>query len=277
MTLVTLPIGNLADISKRAKDAISGEGYFFCEDTRVFRSLLSHLKIDSSNKQIVSCHGYSTASKITNILDLLDRDELVYLVSDAGSPAISDPAYPIIQEVLKSGHELETYPGVSSPIVALELSGLPAIPFHFHGFLPRDDSKKKDTFNLLCHTYGTHIFFEAPTRVIKTLKLMCLTLKNTNLVVVRELTKKFQSVYRFNSDHFDKNLGDIVPKGEFIILLYVSKEQMIQASSWQTSEKKLEKLALEYMEKGATPKRVSKIIAEILNRSSKEIYSKLVK
>ncbi|MBC8555653.1 MAG: hypothetical protein H8D23_39070 [Candidatus Brocadiales bacterium] len=113
--------------------------------------------------------------------------------------------------------------------------------------------------------------------MIKTLKLMCLTLKNTNLVVVRELTKKFQSVYRFNSDHFDKNLGDIVPKGEFIILLYVSKEQMIQASSWQTSEKKLEKLALEYMGKGATPKRVSKIIAEILNRSSKEIYSKLVK
>jgi 16S rRNA (cytidine1402-2'-O)-methyltransferase len=273
LKLVSLPIGNRSDITERALDALKTNSYFFAEDTRVLSSVFSMYEISTEGKYINSFHDQSDDRKLNKIIELLKSGNDVCFVSDAGSPIISDPAYPIIKSTLESGHEIDTIPGVSSVIVALELSGLPPHPFTFHGFLPRTGGEKSKVFAELANSSTTNIYFESPHRVSDTLELLSKTAPDVDIAVCRELTKKFQSVYRFKASEYKDHKEQITVKGEFVLVINGGANSKKKSMS----SPKLTKIANECLESGATPKRVAKLVAEVLGMDSKEVYNKFSK
>lgn len=265
--LLNTPIGNLGDLTARVREALEKGEVFAAEDTRVFKELLNHLGISLQGKRVFSLHDQSEPGQVEKLLDQAEREDL-YVASEAGSPIVSDPAYPLVAGAYKRGIKVESYSGVSSPIMALELSGLPPIPFHFHGFLPREKGKKIKTFQET--TVGTHIFFEAPPRVEDTLDDLAEFNPDLPVVVVRELSKKFEQVLRFKSGDWAKVKSEVNFKGEFVILFHRDEVKTIQGQE-------LTNIAEEMMASGATPKQVAKLLGLILDRSSKDIYTELNK
>lgn len=263
--LLNTPIGNLGDLTPRVLDALTNGSTFAVEDTRVFKDLLSLMGISLQGKRIMSLHDQSATQEVEKLIELAESQDL-YVASEAGSPIISDPAYPLVKEAIKRGIKIESFSGVSSPVMALELSGLPPLPFQFHGFLPRETAKKINAFANA--GYGTHIFFEAPTRIEETLDILAETLPQVEVCVVRELSKKFEQVMRFKSDLWKEHQSELTVKGEFILMFHQSESQKSSSSS-------LVKLSEEILNEGATPKAISKLLSEILDRPSKEIYTEL--
>ncbi len=264
--LLNTPIGNLSDLTPRVLDALRAGEEFAVEDTRVFRELLNHLGITVSGKRIQSLHDQSESGQIQKLLELA-RSRDLYVASEAGSPIVSDPAYPLVLAAYENGIEVESYSGVSSPIMALELSGLPPIPFHFHGFLPRETSKRAKAFNET--NYGTHIFFEAPTRVEETMDELAQLHPEFSIALVRELSKKFQQVVRFKAREWESKKKEVTFKGEFIILIH--RESKIT----QMMGEDLRDLAQEILTKNSGPKNLAKLLGLILDRPTKEIYAEL--
>ena len=264
--LLNTPIGNLGDLTPRVLEALKTGETFAVEDTRVFKQLLNHLEISLHGKRILSLHDQSEDFQVSNLLDMARTTDL-YVASEAGSPIVSDPAYPLVVAAYAAGIKVESYSGVSSPIMALELSGLPPIPFHFHGFLPRETGKINKIFADL--TYGTHIFFEAPTRVEETLDELQKTLPAAQVAVVRELSKKFEQVVRFQSKDWGGIKKDVNFKGEFIFLVHQA------AGQGKVLSQEIVAAAAEIMEKGAGPKPLAKLLSLILDRPTKDIYAEL--
>ncbi|HLE11142.1 MAG: 16S rRNA (cytidine(1402)-2'-O)-methyltransferase [Bdellovibrionales bacterium RIFOXYD12_FULL_39_22] len=271
--LISTPIGNLADITYRAKEILEQKSLFFAEDSRSLKNLLTKLGIDFSKKEINSYHDHSADVKIKAIIEYLKRGDDVCYLSEAGSPIISDPAYPLVAAVIDNGLEIESIPGTSSVIVALEMAGLPVTPFSYYGFLSRSREEQSALFREWNNINGTKVFFEAGGRLIETLELLSKQLPSANIVVARELTKMFQSVYRFKASEFAQVKDEIVIKGEFVVLVHnnICKKQI-----FTLEQEALTKLATDYLEgSGKRNKILSKIFALILNRSQNEIYSKL--
>jgi 16S rRNA (cytidine1402-2'-O)-methyltransferase len=263
--LLNTPIGNLNDLTPRVSEALKSGEYFAVEDTRVFKDLLGHLGISLAGKRLFSLHDQSEKSQIEKLLELVREGDL-YVASEAGSPIISDPAYPLIALAYERGVEVDSYSGVSSPIMALELSGLPPLPFQFHGFLPRESSKQARIFEE--SGYGTHIFFEAPTRVEETLDELARSLPRVKVAVVRELSKKFQQVLRFESHQWSEVKKELTIKGEFIILYHRAETQ------GQLSPE-IRALAQEILANPTGVKSLAKLLAALLDRPTKEIYSEI--
>jgi 16S rRNA (cytidine1402-2'-O)-methyltransferase len=238
---------------------------FAVEDTRVFKELLNHLGISVSGKRIFSLHDQSEKSQLAKLLDLLNAGDL-YVASEAGSPIVSDPAYPLIDLALERGIEVDSFSGVSSPIMALELSGLPPLPFHFHGFLPRESGKRARIFQEA--GYGTHIFFEAPTRIEETLDELSGLLPEVNVSLVRELSKKFQQVVRFKAREWPERKPQVTFKGEFILLFH-------QAQQGAQLSGEIKSIAQEILANQGGPKALAKLLGAILERPTKDIYSEL--
>ncbi len=271
LTLISVPIGNLEDITIRAFNLLKNHKYFIVEDTRSFRSLLSHLKIEVKDKKIISFYDNADPNKLKTIIRELKSGIDYLFASEAGSPIISDPAYPIVQEALAADIEIKSIPGVSSLIVALELSGLPPNPFHFCGFLPRGDRDKYEVMQSF--HYGTNIFFESPHRVQKSLSQLVNIWPKANIVLARELTKKFETVYRFNASDFESIRESITEKGECVVLVHITRED-IDLMTDNIAINEIQKAAMEYLNKGGK-RSLSKLLAKILNKSSKEIYKEI--
>jgi len=265
--LLNTPIGNLGDLSRRNEEALKIGMQFAVEDTRVFKDLLSHLGVSLQGKRIYSLHDQSEEGQVSKLLELAEREDL-YVASEAGSPIISDPAFPLVRAAYERGFEVDSYSGVSSPVMALELSGLPPIPFHFYGFLPRENSKKQTTFQNC--GYGTHIFFEAPTRIEDTLEELAATLPEVEVALVRELSKKFQQVLRFQAKDWPKYKSELVVKGEFVLIFHSHESQ-------KSSSSELQKMAQEMVDSGAGPKAVAKLLGAILERPTKDIYTEITR
>lgn len=215
---VATPIGNLGDFSKRGKEVLSDVNLIACEDTRRTKKLLSHFDIHTPTE---SYHGHSSDKKQANIVEKLKRGGDVALVSDAGTPAISDPGMRLVQAARSSGAEVVAVPGPSSITAALSISGLPAHAFTFLGFVPR--KKGRETFfSKLKETEETSVFFESPHRFEKTLVSLADTLSAERTVVVcRELTKKHESVVagsiRKVKKYFEENDDEV--RGEFVLVV----------------------------------------------------------
>jgi 16S rRNA (cytidine1402-2'-O)-methyltransferase len=265
--LVTLPIGNKDDITVHALEVLKGTTVIYSEDTRVFKELCKRVGIDYSDKEIRSFHDHSSDRVLANIMELASEKGCAF-VSDAGSPLISDPAFPLILKAIENGVELKSIGGISSVITALELSGLAPIPFHFHGFLARDKSKFNQDATKVRTQYGTHIFFEGKSRVIATLKEMSTLYPDFKFALCRELTKDFESVHRFKGSEFESIKDDITVKGEFVILIGNDQKQIANTSSDEVL-----KLAHEIIESGAKPKKLAKLLGLITGKQTKEIYS----
>ncbi len=267
--LVTVPIGNKDDITLRALELLKSSRVIYSEDTRVFKELCQKLMIDYSDKEIRSFHDHSGEKVLEDIISLADKENIVF-VSDAGSPIISDPAFPLVLRALEEGVELHSYGGINSVITALELSGLAPIPFKFHGFLTREKGKLTTELKQMGKEYGTHIFFEGKSRVMNTLEQVTQMYPDFKFALARELTKAFESVYRFKGSEFAEIKEQITEKGEFVILMENNNKQAASGSSDE-----LLFLAEEIIQKGARPKMLAKLLSEITGQPTKELYQKM--
>ena len=271
LILLSVPIGNSEDLTLRGKKTLEEKTLFFVEDTRPFFNLLRAQGISSDEKKVYSFHEHSKESRLQFAKKLLEEGEDIVFCSDAGSPLMSDPAHPLVKGVLDWGFKLETVPGVSSVLAALELSGLPPYPFQFHGFLPREPQKKKSFIALMGILGKTHVFFESPKRVDQTLKEIKEVLPEASVAVLREITKKFETAYRFKAcDYDNENIG-IHFKGEFVIVL-----SCVGGKDKGPLLKKAEEMASNYLESGSV-KDLSKLLGCLLDRPSKEVYGSLAK
>ena len=271
LTLVSLPIGNLKDITLRAIEALKSGEHFYAEDTRVFKNLLSALEIDFSGKQIDSFHEHSEG-KIKIIIEKIKNGTNVYLVSDAGSPMISDPAFPLLKKMQEEGIEIKTIPGVTSVVTALELSGLPPQPFHFWGFISRSKNERKDFFLELSKQFGTHIFFESPHRIYETIDSFFAAVPDGELMVTRELTKMYESIYRVNKNNHLTIKELIIDKGEFVVLFHVENSKNLSMNNSEISD-----LVNDYLSGLGGTKKLAKIFAKILGADTKNIYDQLTR
>lgn len=264
ITLVTTPIGNVEDITIRALKTLKEAQFIFAEDTRQTKKLMELLEIDYSSKRIYSFNDHDQ-DKIASLLNSMPSDEII-IVSDAGSPVISDPAFPMIRYVLENGGNLKTVPGVSAVTTALELSGLAPLPYSFHGFLPRKQGEILTKLESLKAFGGLHLFFEGPSRILETLEIIASAYPDIQVCVAREMTKTYETVYRFKASDFKSQ--DITVKGEFVLCVYFEKGSVTFSNAATVN------LANAYLQKKST-KMLAKLIANILDVSTDEAYSKL--
>jgi len=224
--IVATPIGNLEDVTFRALRILREVDLILCEDTRVTKKLLDRYQI---GKPLLSYHQHSKLQKINYILDLLRADKNLALVSDAGTPGISDPGNLLIKEVVeKLGEKVKIIPvpGPSAAITAASISWFPMDRFLFMGFPPAKRKRKKFFKEVIESKYPV-IFYESPYRIIRTLQELDLEARTCNLepniVVCRELTKKFETVYRGNISEVLQKIKKDVIKGEFVVIVEADK------------------------------------------------------
>jgi len=212
--IVATPIGNLKDITLRAIDVLNNVDLILCEDTRITKRLLDHYNIKTPT---LSYHQHSRLKKTEYILQLLKEGKNLALVSDAGTPGISDPGGKLIQAVLDQT-EIIAIPGPSALIAAASISGFPMDKFIFLGFLPKKKKRKKYFEEILKSKYPV-IFYESPYRVLKTLREIKELDDTLAVVICRELTKKFETIYRGKIKEVIENLEKEKIRGEFIVII----------------------------------------------------------
>lgn len=219
LTIVPTPIGNLKDITLRALEVLKDAEAVICEDTRRTGLLLNHYQI---KKPMLVLNDFNEAKVVPSIFEKIQMGQNLALVSDAGSPLISDPGYKLVRECLNQNITVDSLPGPSSILSALTLSGLPPDKFMFLGYLPEKPGKRVDLLrklraanNLLPATY---ILFASPHKLIQTLKDILTTYGNIEIVLAKELTKVHQSVKKQNISQWLEDLRKQPPKGEYILL-----------------------------------------------------------
>ena len=216
--IVSTPIGNLKDISERAKSVLEDVSIIACEDTRVTKKLFSLLGISISRK-FISYQDYSEEDKSQTIIDLINNGESVALVSDAGSPLISDPGYKVVKKCREQDIYVTVIPGACAVISALQLSGLPTNRFMFVGFIPNKDKARKDLFEELKFIDTTLVFYETAPRLLKSLVQAKEIFINREIAVAREITKMYEEVVVGEVDKIIKHFEDVEPKGEFVLMI----------------------------------------------------------
>ena len=214
--LVATPIGNLEDITLRALRTLRECDLVAAEDTRHTGQLLKHFGI---SKPLLSYFQFNEAKRSEEIIDRLRRGEKVALVTDAGSPGISDPGERVVRAALAAGHRVEPVPGPSALVAALTASGLPAEEFHFVGFLPHKSGQRRKRLEELKSMPGTLVLYESPYRIEKLLGELQAVFPNLPVVLARELTKKFEEFLRGTPAELQELLRTRSVKGEFVVLV----------------------------------------------------------
>ena len=218
LTLVATPIGNLGDMTQRAIDALANADLVCCEDTRRTGMLLTHLGISGKKYLVVNEHTEHDACE--EIVAAVAAGRAVALVSDAGTPGISDPGERVVRAALDAGIEVSSTPGVSALTMALVLSGLPTSRFVFEGFLPRQGGERAARLAELADERRTVVLYEAPHRLERTLadlEVACGALRRVALA--RELTKMHEDVWRGSLHDAVRHAADVAPRGEYVIVL----------------------------------------------------------
>ncbi len=217
--LIATPIGNLDDITKRSIDTLEMVDVIFSEDTRVTGMLLDHLGI---KKKLIALHDHNEDIMKDKVLAFLKEGKNVALVTDRGTPVISDPGYKTVKYVVDNNYNVIALPGPCAFVPALIVSGLAPLPFMFYGFLNSKESKRKKELEDIVDLKYTLIFYEAPHRIRSTLQLMLEILGDRNICIAREITKKFESIYRGKISDLLNSDNEL--KGEFVIIVEGSKD-----------------------------------------------------
>ncbi len=213
--IVATPIGNLSDITLRALETLKTVDFILCEDTRVTKNLLNHYQI---NKPTISYHQHTEERKVKEIAKLLEEGKNLALVTDAGTPGISDPGNLLVKSLVKSLQpEIIPIPGASAVVVALSIAGFPTDKFVFMGFPPHKNKRQKFFKEVSACEY-TVIFYESGHRIKKCLQELKENLDmSRQLVVCRELTKKFETIYRGTIEKIAEQMQD--ERGEFVVVI----------------------------------------------------------
>ena len=265
--LVGTPIGNLGDLSPRAKNLLSKVSVIACEDTRNSGQLLKHLKIKAT---LISFHRHNTQSRIPKLLDLLKGGESIALISDAGLPGISDPGEELVYAAKEAKFCVVCIPGPCAAITALVSSGMPSQRFCFEGFLPSKQKYRAQILSQIAKETRTTIIYESPHKLLKLLKgLSDLCGKDRPLQVARELTKRYE-------EHIGTTIGDAIqhfsetkPKGEFTLVLGGNNS----INKNKKSEYELTEEMRTLISKGLTPSNAAKELAIQSGYSKNFLYA----
>ena len=264
--VVATPIGNLNEMTYRAIQVLKDVDYIAAEDTRNTVKLLNHFDIST---KLVSHHEHNLMTAIPKIVHDLKNGLNIALVSDAGYPAISDPGYELVKEVIKEGMNVVPISGANACLNALVVSGIAPQPFLFYGFLDRNDKNKKKELEKLKKYQETIVFYEAPHRIKKTLKLMYEILGNRSIALCRELTKKHEEINRGTIEEILYVIDDM--KGEMVIVVEGSHEEFQDQPL--VFEQSIVEHVEEYIEKGMSTKDAIKEVAKERKLSKNIVYN----
>lgn len=219
--LISTPIGNLDDITYRSVKILNDVDVIFSEDTRVTLNLLNYLGI---NKKLIALHEHNEDMAKEKVLEYLKNGNNIALVTDRGTPIISDPGYKTVKYITDNNYNVVALPGPTAFVPALITSGLAPQPFLFYGFLDSKDSLKRSELERLSDEEETIIFYEAPHRIIRTLNMMLDIFGDRNISISREISKKFETIYRGKIS----GVINIIPeKGEFVIIVEGVKDKIV--------------------------------------------------
>lgn len=231
LTLVATPIGNLKDLTFRALESLRDADIIVCEDTRVTMRLLE--AYDLSPPSLWTYHEHNAITQRPKILEALRQGSKIALISDAGTPLISDPGYKLVKEAQNCGFRITSAPGVSAVTTAVSLSGLPTNSFYFGGFLPRKSGERLRLFKELCCLQTTLVFYESARRVIKSLTDMRDCFQSREVVLARELTKYYEEILRGPLEDILQTLSSRSSlKGEVVLLIGPGPQQALTEQDW---------------------------------------------
>ena len=269
--VISLPIGCLSDLTFRALNVLKITKNILAEDTRNAKTLLLALEIDISKKKISSYHEHTSKTERKKVIQLIKSGESVSLICDAGTPLISDPGYKLVREIIDSGLKVLSVPGVSSPIAALSVSGLPTDTFSFIGFLPVSKNKKLEILEKYKKLKSSLIIFESGKRINKTLKLINEVYDPiTEICICRELTKKYEEIIRFKIEDFEVEMDSFSSlKGEFVLII---GKNINRDMDWENLDEKIR----EYKKNNTLKSTVAVLAAEI-KISKNLIYKRALK
>ncbi len=219
--IVGTPIGNLEDITYRALKVLAEVDYIFAEDTRISKRLLNHYEI---NTTLYQYHEHNKLHQIENIINLLKDEKKIALITDAGTPCISDPGYEVVDEAHKNGIQVVAIPGASSIISGASISGLNLRRIAYEGFLPKKKGRQT-LFNKLKEEERTILILESPNRILRTLKDIKEYLGERYVVITRELTKVYEEVIRGSVSELIEKIEKKPLKGEIVLLIKAKKEE----------------------------------------------------
>lgn len=268
--VVGTPIGNLKDITLRAIEALQNVDLILAEDTRQTLKLLNHLNI---SKQMISYHRHNEDQKVNMVVSLLDEGKDIALVSDAGMPIISDPGQGLVHFLVENNYEIEVIPGVTALITAIVRSGMDSTRFTFEGFLSVSKKQRIKRLNELKNEIRTMIFYEAPHKILYTLKDMYEVLGQRNICICRELTKIHEE---YKNTTFKEAIDQIEEngiKGEIVLIV----EGMNEIELEEQKQEELSKinpvdLVREYITQGMDKKDAIKKVAKEMGVNKNEIY-----
>lgn len=263
--LVATPIGNLEDISPRALRILRESLLIAAEDTRHTGKLLAHFEIKTP---LTSYFEHNKLNKLDFILERLTQGD-VALVSDAGTPAINDPGYELVQAALASNFDVRPVPGPSAPIAALTVSGLPTDSFLYLGYLPHKSSERHHRLNEISEQPFTLIFFETPHRIMESLEDIRSTLGNRRICVAREMTKLYEEYWRGDISGAIEYFKAKEARGEFTLVIEGRKKE--ERTVW--AESQLIEVIKHELDAGKSAKEISADLAEKSGWNKKEVYA----
>ena len=274
--LVATPIGNLSDISMRAIETLKNVDIIACEDTRNTIRLLNHFEIKG---HLTSYHEYNKIDKAYELCEKVKEGNNIAFVSDAGMPAISDPGYELVDIAYKEGLEVTVVPGASAVVSALAISGISSRRFAFEGFLPVEKNEKKEILTELSQESRTLILYEAPHRLLKTLKELFEYIGDRNIAIVREITKLHEEVLRGKLADIiaDYESEKIAIRGEYVLVI----EGKSLLEKREKRQKSFEEISIrehyeKYIAEGMDKKEAMKAVAKDRGIQKRDVYKELL-
>lgn len=271
LSVVATPLGNLEDISVRALRVLGACDLIAAEDTRVTRKLLAHFDIHTP---LTAYHAHSSGGKAANLLSQLLAGAWIALVSDAGTPAVSDPGAEIITDAIAAGVRVEPIPGPSAILAALVVSGLPPGRFAFEGFLPRTRGDRRERIAALIQEERTVVLYEAPTRLVETLADLARAAGGERRVVVaRELTKKFEEFQRGTLTQVADHYRSHPPRGECTLVL----EGAATGGRDAGEDADPDALLRDALQRGQSPRDAARSVAHVTGLPRREVYARVLR
>ena len=265
--VVSTPIGNLKDITLRAIEILKQSEYILCEDTRVSKNLLEKYNIKS---KLISNHKFNEKKNIDKIIQILKSEKIVSIISDAGTPGISDPGRIIVNECVKNDIDVYPIPGASAVTAALSISGF-SEKYYFYGFFPQKNKNLKEDFKILSNLNSSIVFFISPQKINKAIGFIKDFFSDRKILICREISKLYEEHIRTNVKQLE--LFDKLPKGELTIVL---SEKDVKKNIYKNLDES-DKKNIKKMIKNLSIKDITDLISQNKNVSKKEIYNYCLK
>ena len=273
--LCATPIGNLEDITYRVVRTLNEVDLIGAEDTRNSIKLLNHFDIKTP---MTSYHEFNKYDKAKQLVEMMKEGKNIAIITDAGTPGISDPGEEVVRQCFEAGIQVTSLPGPAACITALTMSGQKTRRFCFEAFLPQDKKEKVAVLEELKNETRTIIIYEAPHRLARTLKELRETLGNRQLTLCRELTKKYEEADKTTIDQAIEKYNEKEPRGEYVLVIEGKSQEEIQ----EENKQKWESMTIEehmeyYISQGNDKKSAMKLVAKDRGVSKRDIYNQLIK